>query len=174
MHEGEWSSRLGLGGQPAEAEELMVMRDGEQTVDVFAIEKDGVMKEIILIVRESEEMILMDIWGEIDLKNINQIVEAIPEILSVEVNIDKQKKVEEKKELNEPLTPTKPQKIDCFMVNLQEHAYDSNGLPIYLVILIETMLKYKNMLKLEGIFRKPGSIEDEEDIIEALSKMKDV
>ncbi len=27
MHEGEWSSKLGLGGQPAEAEELMVMRD---------------------------------------------------------------------------------------------------------------------------------------------------
>lgn len=27
MHEGEWSSRLGLPGQPAEAEELMVMRD---------------------------------------------------------------------------------------------------------------------------------------------------
>lgn len=27
MHEGAWSSRLGIGGQPAEAEELMVMRD---------------------------------------------------------------------------------------------------------------------------------------------------
>ena len=27
MHEGEWSSRLGIPGQPAEAEELMVMRD---------------------------------------------------------------------------------------------------------------------------------------------------
>ena len=27
MHEGEWSSRLGMGGQPSEAEELMVMRD---------------------------------------------------------------------------------------------------------------------------------------------------
>jgi len=27
MHEGEWSSRLGILGQPAEAEELMVMRD---------------------------------------------------------------------------------------------------------------------------------------------------
>jgi len=27
MHEGEWSSRLGLPGQPAEAEELMVARD---------------------------------------------------------------------------------------------------------------------------------------------------
>ena len=27
MHEGEWSSRLGIAGQPAEAEELMVMRD---------------------------------------------------------------------------------------------------------------------------------------------------
>jgi len=27
MHEGEWSTRLGLPGQPAEAEELMVMRD---------------------------------------------------------------------------------------------------------------------------------------------------
>lgn len=27
MNEGEWSSRLGLAGQPAEAEELMVMRD---------------------------------------------------------------------------------------------------------------------------------------------------
>ncbi|NLA34458.1 MAG: dihydroorotase [Actinobacteria bacterium] len=27
MHEGEWSARLGMPGQPAEAEELMVMRD---------------------------------------------------------------------------------------------------------------------------------------------------
>ncbi len=27
MHEGEWSSRLGIAGQPAESEELMVMRD---------------------------------------------------------------------------------------------------------------------------------------------------
>ena len=27
MHEGEWSSRLGIPGQPAEAEELMVIRD---------------------------------------------------------------------------------------------------------------------------------------------------
>jgi dihydroorotase len=27
MHEGEWSSRLGVAGQPAEAEELMVLRD---------------------------------------------------------------------------------------------------------------------------------------------------
>lgn len=27
MHEGEWSSRLGMPGQPSEAEELMVMRD---------------------------------------------------------------------------------------------------------------------------------------------------
>lgn len=27
MHEGEWSSRLGIAGQPAETEELMVMRD---------------------------------------------------------------------------------------------------------------------------------------------------
>jgi len=27
MHEGEWSSRLGLAGQPSEAEDLMVMRD---------------------------------------------------------------------------------------------------------------------------------------------------
>src|SRR3546814_19170825 len=26
MHEGEWSARLGIPGQPAEAEELMVMR----------------------------------------------------------------------------------------------------------------------------------------------------
>ena len=27
MHEGEWSSRLGIPGIPAEAEELMVIRD---------------------------------------------------------------------------------------------------------------------------------------------------
>jgi dihydroorotase len=27
MHEGEWSARLGIPGIPAEAEELMVMRD---------------------------------------------------------------------------------------------------------------------------------------------------
>src|ERR1051326_3476113 len=27
MHEGAWSSKLGIAGQPAEAEEVMVMRD---------------------------------------------------------------------------------------------------------------------------------------------------
>ena len=44
-------------------------------------------------------------------------------------------------------------------------------MPVHLMSLISTMRKYPQMMELEGIFRKSGSIEEEEEIIAALSEM---
>lgn len=67
-----------------------------------------------------------------------------------------------------------PTKQDCLTAHLKDHSFDENKIPIFLIILIETMRKYKDMMQLEGIFRKPGSIEDEEEIIKDLSSMKEI
>ena len=52
-------------------------------------------------------------------------------------------------------------KQNSLTVNLTDHKLNENNLPIYLLSLIETMRKFPEMMALEGIFRKPGSIEEE-------------
>lgn len=61
-------------------DELMTIRDGDQVVDILAIEKDGMMKEVILFINEGDEFVLMDIWGKIDLKNVHSLVEAMDDM----------------------------------------------------------------------------------------------
>lgn len=56
--------------------------------------------------------------------------------------------------------PKKEEKKDCLTIRLSRHRFDSNNLPIHLVTLIETMRKNPQMMELEGIFRKSGSIEE--------------
>ncbi|MEL6536188.1 MAG: DUF4252 domain-containing protein [Bacteroidota bacterium] len=58
-------------------EELMIVRDGDETVEVLAIEKDGLMSEIIMLIQGDEEFVVMDIWGEIDMKHINDIIDGV-------------------------------------------------------------------------------------------------
>ena len=50
---------------------------------------------------------------------------------------------------------------------------DKNGIPLSLSILVNTLKNNINFLELEGIFRKSGSIEDEEEIIEEMGKLND-
>ncbi len=57
------------------------------------------------------------------------------------------------------------------MIRLSQHKFDENNMPIHLMSLISTLRKYPQMLELEGIFRKSGSIEEEEEIIQELSQM---
>lgn len=73
---------------------------------------------------------------------------------------EKHRKGDDKKFIEEAPSPKKPQKMDCLTVPLSKHKLDSHNIPIFLVILIETMRKNKEMMQLEGIFRKAGSIEE--------------
>lgn len=50
---------------------------------------------------------------------------------------------------------------------------DKDGIPVPLSILVNTLKKNVGFLELEGIFRKSGSIEEEEEIIEELAKLND-
>ena len=47
-------------------------------------------------------------------------------------------------------------------------------MPIYLVSLVETMRKYPEMMSMEGIFRKAGSVEEQEEIIHNLPVLNKV
>ncbi|HAA13421.1 MAG TPA: hypothetical protein DCE41_17715 [Cytophagales bacterium] len=58
-------------------EELMIVRDGDETVEVLAIESGGVMSEIIMLIQGDDEFVVMDIWGEIDMKHINEIIDGV-------------------------------------------------------------------------------------------------
>ena len=49
-------------------------------------------------------------------------------------------------------------KQNSLTINLTDHKFDESGMPIYLMSLIETMRKYPEMMAMEGIFRKAGSI----------------
>ena len=51
---------------------------------------------------------------------------------------------------------------------------DENNMPIYLVSLVETMRKYPEMMSMEGIFRKAGSVEEQEEIIHNLPVLNKV
>jgi hypothetical protein len=50
---------------------------------------------------------------------------------------------------------------------------DKDGIPVALSILVNTLKKNVGFLELEGIFRKSGSIEEEEEIIDELAKLND-
>ena len=69
-------------------------------------------------------------------------------------------------------------KRDFMTVELQDHVFlnltqkfSPDGYPIVIQILVETLRQNPSFLKLEGVFRKAGSIEQEEQIIVELSKI---
>ena len=68
-------------------------------------------------------------------------------------------------DLTLPPPPKKEEKKDFLTIGLEQHKLNENNLPIHFITLIDTLRKYPEMLKMEGIFRKAGSIEEEEEII---------
>lgn len=56
-------------------------------------------------------------------------------------------------------------KKDCLTIDISAHKLDKNGIPVPLSILVNTLKHNSDYLDLEGIFRKSGSIEEEEEII---------
>jgi hypothetical protein len=59
--------------------------------------------------------------------------------------------------------PNNRYKRSCTAFEIQK--LDKNGIPVPLSILVNTLKHNSDYLDLEGIFRKSGSIEEEEEII---------
>lgn len=58
-------------------EELMSVKDGDENVKFSIIEKDGIVKEMIMVVGGKDEFVLLSLYGEIDLKNVSKIANGM-------------------------------------------------------------------------------------------------
>ncbi|PLX08312.1 MAG: hypothetical protein C0598_12400 [Marinilabiliales bacterium] len=58
-------------------EELMSVKDGDENVKFSIVEKDGIVKEMIMVVGEKNEFVLLSLYGEIDLKNVSKIASGM-------------------------------------------------------------------------------------------------
>ena len=54
-------------------EELMTVTDADENVKFSIKEKDGIVKELIMLVGGNEKFVLLSLYGDIDLKNISKI-----------------------------------------------------------------------------------------------------
>lgn len=54
-------------------EELMTVTDANENVKFSIMEKDGIVKELIMLVGGNEKFVLLSLYGDIDLKNISKI-----------------------------------------------------------------------------------------------------
>lgn len=58
-------------------EELMSVKDGDENVKFSIIEKNGIVKEMIMVVGGKDEFVLLSLYGEIDLKNVSKIANGM-------------------------------------------------------------------------------------------------
>ncbi|NOY51728.1 MAG: DUF4252 domain-containing protein [Chlorobi bacterium] len=58
-------------------EELMSVTDADENVKFSIREKDGIVKEMIMLVGGKEEFVLLSLYGEIDLKNVSKIANGM-------------------------------------------------------------------------------------------------
>lgn len=76
---------------PSRFEELMTVDDKDEKIVFMIDEKEGMVSELIMVMKGDDEFVLLDLYGEIDLKEIAKI--------SRQMNIDhldKLEKIEEK------------------------------------------------------------------------------
>ena len=71
---------------PKRFEELMTVNDESEKIIFMIDEKDGRVKELIMVMKGDDEFVLLDLFGDIDLKEIAKI--------SRKMNIDHMDKLE--------------------------------------------------------------------------------
>jgi hypothetical protein len=71
---------------PSQFEELMTVNDEDEHIVFLIDEKDGRVKELIMVMKGDDEFVLLDLFGDIDLKEIAKI--------SRQMNIDHMDKLE--------------------------------------------------------------------------------
>lgn len=58
-------------------DELMTVRDGDSNIDFLVKEKKGRISELLFIVDETDEFVIVNISGDIDLKTIAKVTENL-------------------------------------------------------------------------------------------------
>ena len=71
---------------PSRFEELMTVNDEDEHIVFLIDEKEGRVKELIMVMKGDDEFVLLDLFGNIDLKEISKI--------SRQMNIDHMDKLE--------------------------------------------------------------------------------
>lgn len=78
---------------PSRFEELMTVNDEDEHIIFLIDEKDGRVKELIMVLKGDDEFVLLSIFGDIDLKEIAKISRQ----MNIE-HMDKLEKIEENDE----------------------------------------------------------------------------
>ncbi len=79
-----------MGRIPNRFEELLTVNDKDEKIVFMIDEKDGVVSELIMVMRGDDEFVLLDMFGQIDL---NQIVK-LSRTMNID-HLDKLEKIEE-------------------------------------------------------------------------------
>lgn len=58
-------------------EELMSVQDKGENMRFFIKEKSGIIEELLMLVGGNKQFVLLSLYGEIDLKNISKIAQAM-------------------------------------------------------------------------------------------------
>ena len=58
-------------------EELMTVEDAKEDMKFLISEKDGIIRELIMVVGGKRNFVLLSLYGEIDLKNISKITKSM-------------------------------------------------------------------------------------------------
>jgi len=58
-------------------EDLMSVKDADENLKFSIMEKDGKIRELLMIVGSKKEFVMLSLYGEIDLKNITKIAQKM-------------------------------------------------------------------------------------------------
>ncbi|RLC24133.1 MAG: hypothetical protein DRH21_05945, partial [Deltaproteobacteria bacterium] len=58
-------------------EELMSVKDAKENLKFSIIEKDGIIRELIMVAGGNKGFVMLSLYGEIDLKNISKIAQEM-------------------------------------------------------------------------------------------------
>jgi len=58
-------------------EELMSVKDAEENLKFSIIEKDGIIKELMMVAGGNKRFVMLSLYGDIDLKNISKIAQEL-------------------------------------------------------------------------------------------------
>jgi len=58
-------------------EELMSVKDADENLKFSILEKDGIIRELLMVMGSKNEFVMLSLYGEIDLKNISRIAQEM-------------------------------------------------------------------------------------------------
>lgn len=66
-----------ISGVSKRFEELMLIQDGNVNVDILIRENAGIVQELLFVVAEEKSFVVIDVWGEVDLKQVMKFTKTM-------------------------------------------------------------------------------------------------